>query len=53
MPASNAEYPFKQLYCKMTYNSYSSDTLIGFLDMWGSIICGMEKALGTFGGNIT
>lgn len=48
MPASNAEYPFKQLYCKMTYNSYSSETLIGFLDMWGSIICGMEKALGTF-----
>lgn len=47
MPASNTEYPFKQLYCKLTYNSYSSETLIGFLDMWGSIVCAMESALGS------
>ena len=39
-------YPFKQIYCKASINSYEDNTIVGFLDQWASILCGMQEALG-------
>lgn len=46
LSVADKTYPFKQIYCKASINSYEDNTIIGFLDQWASILCGMQEALG-------